>query len=150
MGIEEGMASFVKGKGTQESVRVIRYYFPSTADDDVKILIATDKELRILDRRTGIHETLVPVKSRPSSVAYDLNRNMYFWVDRVLNVFVFGRPNSVPLYPGLFVCLFFALKFNFSRLLMLLIIRFLRLPTLNKRTVLGGLNLGAGSISSIS
>ncbi|GAB1293100.1 Predicted gene, 19410 [Apodemus speciosus] len=70
-------------------------------DDDVKILIATDKELRILDRRTGIHEMLIPVKSRPSSVAYDLNRNMYFWVDKVLNVFVFGKPNSVPLYPEL-------------------------------------------------
>ncbi|XP_032774864.1 low-density lipoprotein receptor-related protein 1-like [Rattus rattus] len=70
-------------------------------DDDVKILIATDKELGILDRRTGIHEKLTPVKSRPSSVAYDLNRNMYFWVDKVLNVFVFGKPNSVPLYPEL-------------------------------------------------
>jgi hypothetical protein len=101
--IEERIASSVKGEGTQESVRVICYYFPSTADDDVKILIATDKELRILDRRTGSHEMLIPVKSRPSSVAYDLDRNMYFWVDKVLNVFVFGKPNSVHLYPGLFL-----------------------------------------------
>ncbi|XP_050002772.1 low-density lipoprotein receptor-related protein 1-like isoform X2 [Alexandromys fortis] len=70
-------------------------------DDDVKILIAADKELGILDRRTGIYEMLTPVKSRPSSVAYDLNRNMYFWVDKVLNVFILGKPSSVPLYPEL-------------------------------------------------
>ncbi|XP_012966153.2 prolow-density lipoprotein receptor-related protein 1 [Mesocricetus auratus] len=70
-------------------------------DDDVKILIAADKELGILDRRTGIYEMLIPVKSRPNSVAYDLNRNMYFWVDKVLNVFILGKPNSVPLYPEL-------------------------------------------------
>ncbi|ERE90844.1 low-density lipoprotein receptor-related protein 4 [Cricetulus griseus] len=68
-------------------------------DDDVKILIAADKELGILDRRTGIYEMLISVKSRPSSVAYDLNRNMYFWVDKVLNVYILGKPNSVPLYP---------------------------------------------------
>lgn len=77
------------------------YHLPSTADDDVKILIAADKELGILDRRTGIYEMLTPVKSRPSSVAYDLNRNMYFWVDKVLNVFIPGKPSSVPLYPGM-------------------------------------------------
>ncbi|XP_057608840.1 prolow-density lipoprotein receptor-related protein 1-like isoform X4 [Chionomys nivalis] len=70
-------------------------------DDDVKILIAADKELGILDRRTGIYEMLIPVKSRPSSVDYDLNRNMYFWVDKVLNVFILGKPSSVPLYPEL-------------------------------------------------
>ncbi|XP_052607990.1 low-density lipoprotein receptor-related protein 1-like isoform X4 [Peromyscus californicus insignis] len=69
-------------------------------DDDVKILIAADKELGILHRRTGVYEMLIPVQSRPSSVAYDLNRNMYFWVDKVLNVFTFGKPNSVPLYPA--------------------------------------------------
>ncbi|XP_055449446.1 prolow-density lipoprotein receptor-related protein 1-like [Psammomys obesus] len=70
-------------------------------DDDVKILIAADKELGILDRRTGIYEMLVPVKSRPRSVAYDLNRNMYFWVDKILNVFVLGKPNFITLYPEL-------------------------------------------------
>lgn len=102
------------------------YYLPSTADDDVKILIAAEKELGILDRRTGIYEMLIPVTSRPSSVAYDLNRNMYFWVDKVLNVFILGKPNSVPLYPGmfwLFGCLafffFLALNINFLRLLVL-------------------------------
>lgn len=102
------------------------YHLPSTADDDVKILIAADKELGILDRRTGIYEMLIPVKSRPSSVAYDLNRNMYFWVDKVLNVFILGKPSSVPLYPGmfllwwLFVCLFvLALNINFLRILVL-------------------------------
>ncbi|XP_051025717.1 prolow-density lipoprotein receptor-related protein 1-like [Acomys russatus] len=70
-------------------------------DDDVKILIAADKELGTVDRRTGIYETLIPVKSRPRAVAYDLNRNMLFWVDKVLNVFILGKPNSVPLYPEL-------------------------------------------------
>ncbi|XP_036065103.1 prolow-density lipoprotein receptor-related protein 1-like isoform X3 [Onychomys torridus] len=69
-------------------------------DDDVKILIAADKELGILHRRTGVYKMLIPVQSRPSSIAYDLNRNMYFWVDKVLNVFTFGKPNSVPLYPA--------------------------------------------------
>lgn len=103
------------------------YYLLSTADDDVKILIAADKELGILDRRTGIYEMLIPVTSRPSSVAYDLNRNMYFWVDKVLNVFILGKPNSVALYPGMFLlwwlfgCWFFflALNINFLRLLVL-------------------------------
>mgnify|MGYP001212098762 CR=1 FL=1 len=78
---------------------------PSTsiADDAVKIIIAADRELGVLDQRTGIYETLVPVKSRPTSVAYDLEKNMYFWVDEFLNVFVLGKPNSVPLYPGIFL-----------------------------------------------
>uniref|UniRef100_A0A8D1T6B6 EGF-like domain-containing protein n=1 Tax=Sus scrofa TaxID=9823 RepID=A0A8D1T6B6_PIG len=70
-------------------------------DDAVKIIIAADRELGVLDQRTGIYETLVPVKSRPTSVAYDLEKNMYFWVDEFLNVFVLGKPNSVPLYPEL-------------------------------------------------
>ncbi|XP_008844298.1 low-density lipoprotein receptor-related protein 8-like [Nannospalax galili] len=69
-------------------------------DDTVKILIAADQELGTLDRKTGIYETLIPTKSKPASVAYDLDRNMYFWADDVLNVFVLGKPNSVPLYPG--------------------------------------------------
>ncbi|XP_053072345.1 low-density lipoprotein receptor-related protein 2-like isoform X3 [Acinonyx jubatus] len=70
-------------------------------DDAVKILIAADRELGVLDRRTGIYEPLVPIKSRPTSVAYDLERSMYFWVDGILNVFVLGKPNSVLLYPEL-------------------------------------------------
>ncbi|XP_077000318.1 low-density lipoprotein receptor-related protein 1-like [Tamandua tetradactyla] len=67
--------------------------------DAIKILIAADQELGILDRRTGIYETLMHMKSRPSSVAYDLERNTYFWADEVLNVFVLGKLTSVPLYP---------------------------------------------------
>ncbi|XP_058381112.1 prolow-density lipoprotein receptor-related protein 1-like isoform X2 [Diceros bicornis minor] len=70
-------------------------------DDAVKILIAADQELGVLHRRTGNYETLIPIKSRPTSVAYDLERSMYFWVDEVLNVFVLGKPNSIPLYPEL-------------------------------------------------
>ncbi|KAM5264320.1 low-density lipoprotein receptor-related protein 2-like [Ctenodactylus gundi] len=70
-------------------------------DDDVKVLIAADQELGILDQRTGIYETLMPIKSRPNSVTYDLERNMYFWVDKIINVFVLGKPNFVPLYPEL-------------------------------------------------
>nr|XP_019606113.1 PREDICTED: low-density lipoprotein receptor-related protein 1-like isoform X2 [Rhinolophus sinicus] len=70
-------------------------------DDAVKILIAADQELGILDRRTGIYKTLIPIKSMPTSVAYDLERSMYFWVDEVLNVFVLGKPGSVSLYPEL-------------------------------------------------
>nr|XP_045013910.1 prolow-density lipoprotein receptor-related protein 1-like isoform X1 [Jaculus jaculus] len=70
-------------------------------DDDVKILIAVDHELGLLDRKTGIYGTLIPTKSKPTSIAYDLDRSMYFWVDEVLNVFVLGKPNSVPLYPEL-------------------------------------------------
>ncbi|XP_044925382.1 prolow-density lipoprotein receptor-related protein 1 [Mustela putorius furo] len=70
-------------------------------DDAVKILIAAERELGVLDRRTGIYEPLVPVNSRPTSVAYDLDRSMYFWVDEALHVFVLGKPNPVPLYPEL-------------------------------------------------
>ncbi|KAM4836633.1 prolow-density lipoprotein receptor-related protein 1-like [Thomomys bottae] len=70
-------------------------------DDDVKILIASEQELGILDRKTGIYETLIPIKSRPCSITYNLERSMYFWVDEVLNVFVLGKPTSLPLYPEL-------------------------------------------------
>ncbi|XP_047571659.1 prolow-density lipoprotein receptor-related protein 1-like isoform X1 [Lutra lutra] len=70
-------------------------------DDAVKILIAAERELGVLDRRTGIYEPLVPINSRPTSVAYDLDRSMYFWVDEALHVFVLGKPNPVPLYPEL-------------------------------------------------
>ncbi|KFO38174.1 Low-density lipoprotein receptor-related protein 2 [Fukomys damarensis] len=70
-------------------------------DGDVKILIATDQVLGVLDQRTGIYEGLIPIKTKPTSVAYDLERSMYFWVDKTLNVFVSGKPNSVPLYPEL-------------------------------------------------
>ncbi|XP_014393375.1 PREDICTED: low-density lipoprotein receptor-related protein 1B isoform X1 [Myotis brandtii] len=70
-------------------------------DGAVRILIAADRELGVLDQRTGIYETLIPIKSRPTSVAYDLERNMYFWVDEFLNMFVLGKPKSVSLYPEL-------------------------------------------------
>uniref|UniRef100_A0A8C2UPT3 Low-density lipoprotein receptor-related protein 1-like n=1 Tax=Chinchilla lanigera TaxID=34839 RepID=A0A8C2UPT3_CHILA len=70
-------------------------------DGDVKILIAADQALGVLDQRTGIYESLIPIRTRPSSVAYDLERSMYFWVDKTLNVFVSGKPNSVLLYPEL-------------------------------------------------
>uniref|UniRef100_H0W3X9 EGF-like domain-containing protein n=1 Tax=Cavia porcellus TaxID=10141 RepID=H0W3X9_CAVPO len=70
-------------------------------DGDVKILIAADQALGVLDQRTGIYESVIPVKTRPGSVAYDLERSMYFWVDKTLNVFVSGKPNSVLLYPEL-------------------------------------------------
>ncbi|KAG8509659.1 Low-density lipoprotein receptor-related protein 2 [Galemys pyrenaicus] len=70
-------------------------------EDAVKILTAADGELGILNQRTGIYETLLPIKSRPTSVAYDLERSMYFWVDEVLNMFVLGKLKYVPLYPEL-------------------------------------------------
>ena len=82
---------------------IVMSHLLSIADDAVKILIAADRELGILDRGTGIYETLVPVKSQPTSVAYDLERSMYFWVDEVLNVFVLGNPNPASLYPGIFL-----------------------------------------------
>ncbi|XP_037382568.1 prolow-density lipoprotein receptor-related protein 1-like [Talpa occidentalis] len=70
-------------------------------DDAVKILTAADGELGVLNHRTGIYETLLPIKSKPTSIAYDLERSMYFWVDEVLNMFVLGKLKSVPLYPEL-------------------------------------------------
>lgn len=99
----DGTASLVKENGVKQSFKGTCHYSFSTsiADDTVKILIAADRELGVLDRRTGIYEPLIPTKSRPTSVAYDLERSMYFWVDGVLNVFVLGKPNSVLLYPGI-------------------------------------------------
>lgn len=81
------------------------HYFSSTslADGAVRILIAADRELGVLDQRTGIYETLLPIKSIPTSVAYDLEKSMYFWVDEFLNIFVLGKPKSVSLYPGIFL-----------------------------------------------
>ncbi|XP_036314275.2 low-density lipoprotein receptor-related protein 1B isoform X1 [Pipistrellus kuhlii] len=70
-------------------------------DGAVRILIAADRELGVLDQRTGIYETLLPIKSRPTSVAYDFEKSMYFWVDEFLNIFVLGKPKSVSLYPEL-------------------------------------------------
>lgn len=61
---------------------------------------------------------------------------MYFWVDKVLNVFVFGKPNSVPLYPGLFG----GIKIYFLKASYVTDIKFPRLSTLNKGKVLGGSN----------
>ncbi|XP_016042287.2 prolow-density lipoprotein receptor-related protein 1-like [Erinaceus europaeus] len=69
--------------------------------DAVKILIAMDQELGVLDRNTGICETLISIKLRPTSIAYDLERGIYFWVDEVLNMFVLGKPSPRPLYPEL-------------------------------------------------
>lgn len=95
----------VKENGMKESFKGMCHhsFSNSITDDAVKILIAADRELGVLDRRTGIYEPLVPIKSRPTSVAYDLERSMYFWVDGILNVFVLGKPNSVLLYPGIFL-----------------------------------------------
>lgn len=86
----------------KESLRTVCQPFAFIADGDVKILIAADQALGVLDQRTGIYESVIPVKTRPGSVAYDLERSMYFWVDKTLNVFVSGKPNSVLLYPGIF------------------------------------------------
>lgn len=100
-----GTASSVKENGVKERCKVMCHYFSSTsiADGAVRILIAADRELGVLDQRTGIYETLIPIKSRPTSVAYDLERSMYFWVDEFLHVFVLGKPKSVSLYPGIFL-----------------------------------------------
>lgn len=95
----------MKENSLKESVQGVCHcsFPPFIADDAVKILIAAERELGVLDRRTGIYEPLVPVNSRPTSVTYDLDRSMYFWVDEALHVFVLGKPNPVPLYPGIFL-----------------------------------------------
>lgn len=85
------------------------------ADDAMKILIASNQGIGVLEKKTGIYEILRPTKSRPTSVASDFEREMYFWVDEVLNVFVLGKPNSIPLYPGIFLGIkCFHLKFKHS------------------------------------
>ncbi|XP_055970271.1 low-density lipoprotein receptor-related protein 8-like [Sorex fumeus] len=70
-------------------------------DGTLKILVASNQGLGVLEKRTDIYEIFIPTKSRPTSVAYDLERGMYFWVDSILNVFVLRKPNSVPFYPEL-------------------------------------------------
>lgn len=107
----DGTTPVVKENSVNEYFKFMCHCFSSTsiADDAVRILIAAERELGVLDPRTGIYETLIPIKSRPTSVAYDLERSMYFWVDEVLNVFVLGKPNFVPLYPGIYFLMLRAL-----------------------------------------
>jgi hypothetical protein len=48
---------------------------------------------------------------------------MYFWVDEVLNVFVLGKPNFVPLYPGYYLFIYFGTK-SLSSLKLLVLVSF--------------------------
>ncbi|XP_039769300.1 low-density lipoprotein receptor-related protein 2-like isoform X2 [Ornithorhynchus anatinus] len=73
------------------------------ADNATKILVAADEELAILDIQTGAYQSLAATKTHPAAVAYDLKRGLYYWIDKekIVNVFVLGKTNSIPLYPEL-------------------------------------------------
>lgn len=66
-----------------------------------------------MNRRIGSYEILIFIKLRLIFVVYDFERNMYFWVDEVLNVFVFGKLNFVFFYLGMF---FEVKSFSFLKL----------------------------------
>ncbi|XP_058879034.1 low-density lipoprotein receptor-related protein 2-like isoform X2 [Acipenser ruthenus] len=65
------------------------------------LLTAQDKNLGLLNIRTGKYEILVAISGSPGAVAYDLSRNAFYWVDdqEIINVYVRGY-NASKLYPG--------------------------------------------------
>ncbi|XP_060125080.1 low-density lipoprotein receptor-related protein 2-like [Zootoca vivipara] len=71
-----------------------------TADGATKILLAVGRELAVLDVKTREWKALVSTRTSPSSVAYDLLRKAYYWVDegRKLHIYVPGK-NEMLLYP---------------------------------------------------
>ncbi|XP_003224687.3 low-density lipoprotein receptor-related protein 1B [Anolis carolinensis] len=66
-----------------------------------KILLAVDHDLALLDIKTLRLKTLVPTETTVGSVAYDLSRKAYYWVDegKRLNIYVSGKDKRV-LYPN--------------------------------------------------
>ncbi|KAH0628505.1 hypothetical protein JD844_009788, partial [Phrynosoma platyrhinos] len=74
---------------------------PSTCGGAPKVLLAVDHELALLDIKTFQLETLVPTETTAGSVAYDLLRKTYYWVDegKRLHIYTSGKGERV-LYPG--------------------------------------------------
>uniref|UniRef100_A0A8C5MAU5 EGF-like domain-containing protein n=1 Tax=Leptobrachium leishanense TaxID=445787 RepID=A0A8C5MAU5_9ANUR len=70
-------------------------------DNATQILLATKGEITIVDARTGIHQKLCSLEGMATSIAYDLHRESYFWIDerKTLQMFVVGRKTSTSLYP---------------------------------------------------
>ncbi|XP_042311579.1 low-density lipoprotein receptor-related protein 2-like isoform X2 [Sceloporus undulatus] len=65
-----------------------------------KVLLAVDHELALLDIKTFQLETLVSTETTAGSVAYDLLRKTYYWVDegKRLHIYTSGKSERV-LYP---------------------------------------------------
>ncbi|XP_061491391.1 prolow-density lipoprotein receptor-related protein 1-like isoform X2 [Rhineura floridana] len=71
-----------------------------SADGATKILLAVGHDLALLDVKTHHLEALVSTRTTPSSVAYDLLRKTYYWVDegKKLHIYLPGK-NEMLLYP---------------------------------------------------
>ncbi|KAL8202830.1 UNVERIFIED_CONTAM: hypothetical protein K2H54_026446 [Gekko kuhli] len=65
-----------------------------------RILLAIKHDLVLLDPRSHDYKVLVETKTTPSSIAYDLTRNAYYWADegKKLHIYVMGGNDSL-LYP---------------------------------------------------
>lgn len=70
-------------------------------ENSTLLLTAQDKNLGLLNIRTGKYEILVAISGSPGAVTYDLSRNAFYWVDdqEIINVYVRGY-NASKLYPG--------------------------------------------------
>ncbi|XP_013914102.1 PREDICTED: low-density lipoprotein receptor-related protein 2-like [Thamnophis sirtalis] len=68
-------------------------------DATTKMLLAAPQGLALLDLKTHHQEILVSTKTKAVSVAYDLLRKSYYWVeDKKLHVYVSGKSEMI-LYP---------------------------------------------------
>ncbi|XP_054842683.1 low-density lipoprotein receptor-related protein 2-like isoform X2 [Eublepharis macularius] len=65
-----------------------------------RILLAVERDLVLLDMKTHDYKVLLETRATPRSVAYDLLRSAYYWVDegKKLNVYVVGGNDGL-LYP---------------------------------------------------
>ncbi|MGH0185369.1 UNVERIFIED_CONTAM: hypothetical protein FKN15_023867 [Acipenser sinensis] len=72
-----------------------------SCENSTLLLTAQDKNLGLLNIRTGKYEILVAISGSPGAVTYDLSRNAFYWVDdqEIINVYVRGY-NASKLYPG--------------------------------------------------
>ncbi|KAF7236464.1 Low-density lipoprotein receptor-related protein 4 [Varanus komodoensis] len=70
------------------------------ADGAPKLLLAVGHSLELLDIKTRHQETLVFIGTAPGSVAYDIRRETFYWVDegKQLHIYVRGKSETI-LYP---------------------------------------------------
>ncbi|XP_025032097.1 prolow-density lipoprotein receptor-related protein 1-like, partial [Python bivittatus] len=72
----------------------------NVVDGATKILLAVPQDLVLLDLKTHSVEILVPTKTKPNSVAYDLLRRSYYGIgeEKKLYIYASGK-NEMILYP---------------------------------------------------
>ncbi|KAJ7335677.1 hypothetical protein JRQ81_013618 [Phrynocephalus forsythii] len=88
--------------GCVQGYRLSNHTACEATGGSTKILLGVGHELALLDMKTLNLETLASTDTKLASVAYDLSRNKYYWIDEGyrLHVFTPGE-NETLLYPDL-------------------------------------------------